>query len=275
MYRLIASDLDETLLDSAHHVPERVRRAVAAARELGVRFVPATGRPAPSVAPTLDELGLLGTPDEYVIAFNGGVLTENCSPDQPITRCQLPRDVARALYERGVELGLCVHAYTLGPLFVYNYVPEERAHIEGRLDIVETSARALDEAVGDRDVVKVLYMSLDMGRLRSIREDFAAEGLIYGLDVCYSSNRYLEFNAAGVNKGVGLMDLAARLGIARDEVMAIGDNSNDVAMLRAAGLGVAVANASEEAVAAADYVCEADNNAGGVAEAIERFVLRR
>ena len=55
--------------------------------------------------------------------------------------------------------------------------------------------------------------------------------------------------------------------------MAIGDNSNDVPMLRAAGLGVAVANASAEALAAADYVCEADNNAGGVAEAIERFVL--
>ena len=44
MYRLIASDLDETLLDDSHHVPERVRRAVAAARQLGVRFVPATGR---------------------------------------------------------------------------------------------------------------------------------------------------------------------------------------------------------------------------------------
>ena len=76
-----------------------------------------------------------------------------------------------------------------------------------------------------------------------------------------------------MNKGAGLLALAARLGVPREEVMAIGDNSNDVAMLQAAGLGVAVANASEEARAAAGYVCEADNNVGGVAEAIERFVL--
>ena len=71
----------------------------------------------------------------------------------------------------------------------------------------------------------------------------------------------------------GLLALAEHLGIAPGETMAIGDNSNDVPMIRAAGLGVAVANASEEARAAAGYVCDDDNNAGGVAEAIERFVL--
>lgn len=273
MYRLIASDLDETLLDDSHHVPERVRRAVSAARERGVRFVPCTGRPGPSVAPTLAELGLLGAPGEYVLGFNGGVLTENSAPEEPITSCQLPRDVARRLYARGVELGLCIHTYTLGPLFVYDYLPEERAHIEGRLDIRETFARELDEAVGELTVVKLLYMSLDMDRLRSVARELDEEGLTDGLDVVYSSNRYLEFNAAGVNKGAGLLALAARLGVPREEVMAIGDNSNDVAMLQAAGLGVAVANASEEARAAADYVCAADNNIGGVAEAIERFVL--
>ena len=273
MYRLIASDLDETLLDSDHHVPERVRRAIAAARELGVKFVPATGRPYESADGTLEELGLLGAPGEYVLGFNGGVLTENSAPEEPITSCQLPRDVARRLYARGVELGLCIHAYTLGPLFVYDYLPEERAHIEGRLDIRETFAHELDEAVGELTVVKLLYMSLDMDRLRAVARELDEEGLTDGLDVVYSSNRYLEFNAAGVNKGAGLLALAARLGVPCEEVMAIGDNSNDVAMLQAAGLGVAVANASEEARAAAGYVCEADNNVGGVAEAIERFVL--
>ena len=272
MYRLIASDLDETLLDDSHHVPERVRRAVSAAREQGVRFVPCTGRPFSSVSPTLKELGLLGATDEYVLSFNGGVLTEN-SEGSPLTLCQLPRDVADQLYARGVELGLCVHAYTLGPLYVYNYLDVERAHIEGRLDIRETFERTLDEAVGEKTVVKVLYMSTDMDRLRAIRRELEADGLISGLDVVYSSNRYLEFNAEGVNKGAGLLDLAARLGVPRNEVMAVGDNSNDVAMLEAAGLGVAVANATPEAKAAAGYVCAADNNAGGVAEAIEKFVL--
>lgn len=272
MYRLIASDLDETLLDSTHHVPERVRAAISAAREKGVRFVPCTGRPFESVNVTLDELGLLGLPGEYVLSFNGGVVTENSS-GVPLTSCKLDRERARELYARGVEHGFCMHINTLGPVYLYNYVPEERAYIEGRMDIVETMAPTLDEAVGDQDVVKLIYMCLDQERLEDVERMFAQEGLTDGLDVYYSGNRYLEFNAPGINKGAGLLALAGRLGIAREEVMAIGDNSNDIPMLRAAGLGVAVANATDEAKAAADYVCQADNDHGAVAEALEKFVL--
>ncbi|MBM6775078.1 Cof-type HAD-IIB family hydrolase [Olsenella profusa] len=273
MIRLIASDLDETLLDDTHHVPERVRRAVAAARERGARFVPATGRPFGSVDVTLSELGLLGTPGEYVLSFNGGVITENAER-RPLTSCSLPRDRAEALYEFGVAHELCMHVNTLDPVYLYHYVPEERAYIEGRMNIVETHEPTLDflYAAG-HVVVKLIYMSLDMGYLRHVRDELDAAGLTRGLDVYYSGNRYLECNAPGVNKGAGLMELARRLGVAREEVMAIGDNSNDVSMIREAGVGVAVANATEEAKAAADYVCQADNNAGGVAEAIEKFVL--
>ena len=99
-------------------------------------------------------------------------------------------------------------------MWVANYVDAERAHIEGRMNIRETSAPTLGFLAGDT-VVKVLYMSLDMAELRRVAADLAAEGLTDGLDVAYSSNRYLEFNAPGVNKGAGLMELAARLGIAR------------------------------------------------------------
>lgn len=273
MYRIIASDLDETLLDDSHHVPERVRRAVAAARELGVHFVPATGRPFASVDPTLAELGLLDAPGEYVLSFNGGVITEN-GAREPLTRCSLSRETAERLYAYGVANGLCMHVNTLDPVYLYNYVPEERAYIEGRMNIVETTAPSLAPLYAEGHVVvKLIYMSLDPDVLGRAERELAATGATQGLDVYRSGNRYLECNAPGVNKGAGLMELARRLGVAREEVMSIGDNSNDVSMIRAAGLGVAVANASDDARAAADYVCEADNNAGAVAEAIERFVL--
>ena len=273
MYRLIASDLDETLLDDSHHVPERVRRAIAAAREQGARFVPATGRPFGSVDATLAGLGLLGEKDEYVLSFNGGVITENSS-GVPLTTCSLPRETAERLYAFGVEHQICMHVNTLDPVYLYHYVPEERAYIEGRMNIVETFDPTLDALYdAGQIVVKIIYMSFDLDYLRSIERELAAAGVTAGLDVYYSGNRYLEFNAPGVNKGAGLLELARRLGIPREETMAIGDNSNDVAMLEAAGLGVAVANATPEAKAAAGYVCAADNNTGGVAEAIEKFVL--
>lgn len=273
VYKLIASDLDETLLDDDHHVPARVRKAVAAARELGVRFVPATGRPAGSVGVTLEELGLSGSADDYVLSFNGGCLTRNSSP-APITSCSLPWERACQIYAAGVRYGVTMHVNTLDPVYLYNYIPEERAYIEGRMNIVETCEPTLDFLAG-QTIVKVIYMSLDMPYLRRIEREMAEAGLSDGLDVYYSGNRYLEFNAFGVNKGAGLLALAERLGIAPEETIAVGDNSNDISMIRAAGLGCAVANATDEAKAAAGYVCAADNNAGAVAEVIEKFVMGR
>ena len=273
MYRLIACDLDETLLDDNGDVPPRVRDAVTAARKRGARFVLATGRPYVSTHRTLDQLGILDAEDEYVISFNGGVITENAD-ERPLTSCELDPDVAEALYERGVAQGLCMHVYTLDTVYVYNYLPEERAYIEGRMCILETDEPTLSFLRDKGEpIVKLLYMSFDARLLHALEHELADIGVTQGLDVCYSSNRYLEFNAPGVNKGAGLLELARRLGIPQSETMAIGDNSNDAPMIRAAGLGVAVANATDEAKASADYVCHAGNNAGAVAEALERFVL--
>ncbi|HIY79384.1 MAG TPA: Cof-type HAD-IIB family hydrolase [Candidatus Olsenella excrementavium] len=273
MYRLIACDLDETLLDDNGDVPPRVRDAVTAARKRGARFVLATGRPYVSTHRTLDQLGILDAEDEYVISFNGGVITENAD-ERPLTSCELDPDVAEALYERGVAQGLCMHVYTLDTVYVYNYLPEERTYIEGRMCILETDEPTLSFLRDKGEpIVKLLYMSFDARLLHALEHELADIGVTQGLDVCYSSNRYLEFNAPGVNKGAGLLELARRLGIPQSETMAIGDNSNDVPMIRAAGLGVAVANATDEAKASAGYVCHAGNNAGAVAEALERFVL--
>ena len=273
MYRLIACDLDETLLDDNGDVPPRVRDAVTAARKRGARFVLATGRPYVSTHRTLDQLGILDAEDEYVISFNGGVITENAD-ERPLTSCELDPDVAEALYERGIAQGLCMHVYTLDTVYVYNYLPEERTYIEGRMCILETDEPTLSFLRDKGEpIVKLLYMSFDARLLHALEHELADIGVTQGLDVCYSSNRYLEFNAPGVNKGAGLLELARRLGIPQSETMAIGDNSNDVPMIRAAGLGVAVANATDEAKASAGYVCHAGNNAGAVAEALERFVL--
>lgn len=93
--------------------------------------------------------------------------------------------------------------------------------------------------------------------------------------VSYSSNRYMEFNALGVDKGQGLIDLANKLGIAIEETIAVGDNYNDMAMLKVAGLSVAANNAVDDVKAACDYTTNANNNEGVVAELIEKFILMR
>ena len=91
-------------------------------------------------------------------------------------------------------------------------------------------------------------------------------------EITTSLDSNLEINAPGVTKGSALLALAEHLGLARSQLMAMGDSGNDLAMLQAAGLGVAMGNATEEVKAAADAV-SADNNHDGVAVAIEKYVL--
>jgi hydroxymethylpyrimidine pyrophosphatase-like HAD family hydrolase len=91
-------------------------------------------------------------------------------------------------------------------------------------------------------------------------------------DLTYSSGRYAEFNPKGVNKGTATLKLGEYLGIKPDEIIAFGDNSNDLPMLRAVGMPVSVANGIDEVKDVAKYVTKADYNTG-VAEAINKFVL--
>ena len=92
------------------------------------------------------------------------------------------------------------------------------------------------------------------------------------LELVASLKYNIEINAAGVNKGKGLLELGEILGISREEIMAFGDGDNDIAMLREVGFGVAMQNADEEVKAVADYVT-GSNDEDGVAKAIARFVL--
>ena len=272
MYRIIASDLDETLLNDEHVVSRRNVEAIRAARELGVKFVPTTGRGYTSVQGTLDELGLRDAADEYVVSFNGGVVVENRGC-QILSMHALPFEVASKLYDRGrAYADVCIHVYTLDTVWVYNYNQAEREYVGRRMNVVETDAPTLD-FLRDDTIVKVLYMSFVRSYLERIRDELGE--VVDLLDVSFSGSRYMEFNPRGVTKGAGLMALAARLDVSPEEVMAIGDNANDRSMIEAAGLGVGVANVADDVRAYCDYVCEADNNAGGVGEAIEKFVLGR
>ncbi len=221
----------------------------------------------------LEELGLNGADVEYVISFNGGALTRNSDPE-PLRKSELDFEVAERLWRYGIEHDLCIHLYTLDPVYLWNYYDWERVYIQGRMNIVETHEPTLDFLRGT-PLTKILFADTDLDNLREREAELAAAGVTRDLDVVYSSNRYLEFNPHGVNKGAGLAALAELLGIDVAETIAIGDNTNDLAMIRAAGLGCAVANASDDAKAAADYVCSDDNNAGGVAEVIEKFILGR
>lgn len=269
MYKIIASDLDETLILPDGSVTEKNRRAIKALRPLGIKFVLATGRPYNSAQKTLKELDLYDREDEYIISFNGGMITEN--KGNRILHCTpMDFDDINMLFIRGIQYDVCIHVYTADTVYVWNMDQDEKDYINGRMEVTEIEGDSIEFLRGSV-MMKILFTNTDYAYLRKIDEDL--KDLTGDMDVSYSANRYIEFNPKGVNKGQGLLKLASILGVDRKDTIAIGDNLNDLSMILDAGLGAGVANTLPDMKDQCDYITENDFRHDAIAEVIERFVL--
>lgn len=269
MYKLVACDLDETLLSDDTHVSEENRYAIKQLHKKGIKFVLATGRGYRSVQQTLQEIGLANLADEYVISFNGACITENKN-NRLIEFSGLELPIAEKLYRIGQKYDVCIHVYTKDVVYVYNMNQDEREYMTGRHEFVEITDKTL-EFLDGASIAKVIFGNTDQAYLQTIEAELGT--LAQQLDISYSSNRYLEFNQKGINKGYGLMKLAGLLAIDAKETMALGDNYNDLPMIKVAGLGVGMKNTNPGMRAECDFITENDNNHNGVAEALSKFIL--
>lgn len=271
-YKLIACDLDETLLNDNHFVGKKNHDAILKARkEYGVKFVPATGRGFMQIQAELAELGLKDLEDEYVISFNGGALSEN-KGNRIIEFNGLSFNKMKEIFEAGLNFDVCQHIYTPDKLYVFNLSESEKerlAHL--KLDVIYLKENNVD-FLKDTPVAKILYQNTDVPYLMSLENELKSitDGCVA---ISYSSNRYMEFNAVGVDKGQGLIDLANKLGIDIKDTIAVGDNYNDLSMLKVAGLSVGANNAVDDVKAVCDYVTKANNNEGVVDELIRRYIF--
>lgn len=273
MYKLIACDLDETLIGDDSTIPKVNIDAINEASKMGVKFVPATGRGHKSIKNTLQDLGLYNKEDEYIISFNGAGIVE--SKNFNILNFNgIHFDLAKELFEVGLTKDVCIHVYTKDDVFIFNLNEDEHTYVSERLKGYKKMKNDSIEFLRNIPIAKVLFQNLNRDYLMSIGDEI--KNIINNkVTVTFSSNRYMEFNKIGIDKGIGLLELAGRLGIRQNEIMAIGDNFNDLAMLKSAGLSVAVNNAVDDIKKQVNYVCKANNNEGGVAEAINKFIFNK
>ncbi|MGN0661692.1 MAG: Cof-type HAD-IIB family hydrolase [Faecalibacterium sp.] len=268
--RLIALDLDGTLLNDRKELTAPTVRALTAAAERGVWIVPATGRTASGVPAALRALPGV----RYAITANGARVIDLVS-GETLRELYIPQPLALDAYDRLMQYECVVDIFQDGQGYtsaanraqIDRFVPENlRPYIRTtRQDLPDMRAYI---AAQQRGLEKfTLFFLTDAERLRAWNEMTAL-----GLEVVSSLPLNMELNAAGVNKGAGLLALADALGLPASALMACGDGGNDIEMLRAAGLGVAMANGFPEVRAAADFVTRS-NEEDGVAYAIERFVL--
>ncbi|MBT2736364.1 Cof-type HAD-IIB family hydrolase [Bacillus sp. ISL-7] len=266
-YKMIVLDLDDTLLQDDHTISDRTKRALMDAQELGVKVVLASGRPTSAMYAIAEELRLNDF-GSFILSFNGAKII-NCQTGEELFSSTLSPDVVHYLYEVSRRENVWIHTY-VGDQIVTE-AGNQFTNIEGEitgLEIIEVGSFV--EAVSE-PVVKVLMLE-DETKLADVEEKLHQE-LAGHLSVMRSKPFFLEFTEHGVTKGTSLSHLIQQLGIKREEVIAIGDSYNDLAMIEFAGLGVAMGNAPDDIKAKANFVTDSNMN-DGVAKVVEKFVLK-
>ncbi len=272
--RLIALDLDGTLLTTDKRLTERTVRALSEAAQRGIRIVPATGRGLTGLSPKLCALPFV----RYAITVNGAAVWD-LERQEPIVRRAFSPERALELWDFIARYhtmrDACIDGTARMEPDYYNkvetFMPDEprrrlirstRTPTEGLRELVAEGSLAVEK-------FNLFFREDAEGERQQARRDLAQ---LDGLSVTSSLGNNLEINHAEATKGKGLLSLAAHLGLPAEQVMAFGDGENDVSMLRAAGLGVAMGNAGDEVKAAADLVT-LGNDEEGVAYSIEKYVL--
>ncbi|WP_278563550.1 Cof-type HAD-IIB family hydrolase [Collinsella tanakaei] len=274
MYKLVATDMDETFLDHDHQIPEANIRAMQRMKELGVLFVPSSGRWYSSIMDNFAHLDPALLEGSYVISYNGGFINRVGDPN-PLTSCGIGRACAEELYALGRELGKCMHVNVAdGHVFVCDAPKAERTYLEKISGVTHfSSAEHTDLSFLDsRDIVKLIFMDPDFEGLQQLGRELEPMAQRLGVEITFSSKRYLEFMPAGIDKGYGLKKLAEMLGIPMDQVIGVGDSANDLAMIKAAGLGVGVANVTDDVRPYCDIVLESTGDDGAFEELVEKYL---
>lgn len=277
-YKMLVMDMDYTLLNKEKKISDRNKEAVRKAIEKGTHIVVATGRIYTSARVYARLLGV-STP---IIASNGAIIRE-ASFDKPedtektIFRDTLEDSAIREMIRLTRKHGLFCHFFNEDTIYSEKLVNVSLRYTEWnkylgeedqvRIKIVDDIEETL--LGGKVEILKAVVVDEDDEKIRIVRNGIESTGIV---SASQSLRGNLEVMNKGVTKGNAVRILSEIYNIPREEIVAIGDNENDLSMIEYAGLGIAMGNAEESLKSAADYVT-ADYMEDGVAAAIEKFIL--
>lgn len=271
--RMIAFDLDGTLLTDRKVITEHTKKVLHRAIDQGIVLLPATGRPLNGIPQELfDEF-----PDiRYAITSNGARILD-VRDEKVLIHAAVPREKVKKILDIAVQYDTLREVYFDGQGYV-NLDAYERAeefydnlsmvgYIRGTRIPVKNLEEMFLKSEKPSDKVQIVFKNREEKPivLEQLRQ-------ISGIAVTEAFSNNIEINDGKVNKGWGLLQLGEYLGVESEEIMAFGDGLNDVSMICAAGVGVAMENAIDEVKAAADLITYS-NEEDGVARTIETYIL--
>lgn len=240
--KLIALDMDGTLLNDDGVVTEYTKDIIQQTLRKNIHVVLSTGRPLIMCLDFVEQLTL----PSYIITSNGAEIWT--ADNELIEQHTMDPSKIKSLWEMGKDLHVHMWLLASGEVFVDDMVPE--------------------------DFTSYDWLKIGFGKLSNQEKSYILEQIKDdpAIEVSNSSRTNIEVTKKGVHKARAIQSICERLNIKMEEVMAIGDSLNDIKMIERAGIGVAVKNAQSKVIEKADYIT-ATNNEDGVAKAIEKFVL--
>jgi Cof subfamily protein (haloacid dehalogenase superfamily) len=263
-YRLIAVDLDDSLLGSDLKISDANKRTLLTAQEKGVYVTIATGRMLDSAMPFVKELNI----SIPVITYQGAFIKDTVNA-KTLAKTPIPMEYTHRIIDQCKKDNLHAQVYMENDYYFEH--DNEYSQLYHRLSGIKGHEVGDFKAFIKEEPIKILIID----QPERIAEAYRQFEELFGsqLQVTISKPNYLELTHIDATKGNALRQLGSMLGVKREEIIAIGDSFNDVTMIEYAGLGVAMGNAPDKVKALARYVTKG-NDEDGVAEVVERFILK-
>ena len=272
MIKLIAIDMDGTLLNEKKHIDKAQKEAIHEAIEAGIKIVLCTGRPLYGILPFYEELGLSELDSEGYVILNNGCSIHKTKDWELIDQVNFTSDDIDYLYK--FSEGYDINFTLVNDYYYFNIddrKPTDELITDAGFVFSDITNISLKEAKnGKHKIIKIMFLGNPniMANFQKENENILKDKYSGVLSQPY----VYEILPKGNNKGTGLKKLAKKLGIKQEEIMAIGDGNNDIEMFEYANYSVAMENGTELAKKAAKYETDSNEN-DGVAKAIRKYAL--
>lgn len=267
-YKMIITDLDDTLLNSQKKISETDLEAIFKAQEKGVKFILCSGRPTfamKSLAKEIkaDEYG------SYIISFNGSIIND-FKNNKNLFEASLEKEDLHLLYDFSKKYNTHILTYINDEIISET----DSEYIDVEVDLTKMPHRKVKsfKEFVNQGAVKCMLLA-EPSYLKKVEVELKKE---YGdkYSIAISKPFFLEVTKLGIDKGVAVKRLADTLNIPIEEVIAVGDSFNDLPMLKASGFSIAVENANPEIKKQVDFITKSNDN-GGIAYLIEKFIFNK
>ena len=267
--RMLFMDLDGTLLNDRKEITAGNRAALEAALQRGHGVIITTGRPLKSAMNQARKLGL-DKPGCFLIAYNGAMIYD-WEKNRQLFAQTLEIPTVLDIFDYVNRQGFHLQTYDTWDVLVEPRC--DNAIVREYCDLIRMDFKVIRSVHTDlqEEPVKVLIIEKeDLAGIQRLQKEI---GEHFGdkVDTFFSNPTYMEVVPVGMNKGVAVQMLCEMMNVPIENAVAVGDAANDLSMIEAAGIGIAMANGTNEVKLVANYVTTCDNNNDGIAEVVERF----